>query len=217
VHYKPNIWTDLPPGEEMHYANIGYALLGYLIEILSGKSFEEYCQENIFEPLGMENTSSKFANVNNSRVAVPYDFKSGKYYPILHYDTLDAPAGGLRTSVLDLSHFLIAHMNGGVYNGVRILNESTVELMHTIQLPTENYDFQYGLGFQIWTKKSGDTLIGHTGGLFGVSTKMVYRQSDKTGVIFFTNKQVTNVREIIVFSLIDRLLFWKASEFKAEE
>jgi CubicO group peptidase (beta-lactamase class C family) len=216
VHFKPQVWTDVVPGEEMYYANIGYGLLGYLVEILSGKSFEKYCSEHIFEPLGMKNSSFRFTNVNSSRVAVPYDFKSRKYYPILHYDTLDYPAGGLRTSVLDLARFLLAHMNKGEYNGVRVLNESTVELMHAIQFPSTNYKFQYGLGWQIW-KTSNDTLIGHTGGLFGVSTKMVFRLSDKTGIIFFTTKEIENIREIIVFSLIERLLFGKASGFKALE
>jgi len=74
INYIPQIWTDLPPGEEMNYANVGYGLLGYLVERISGKPFEEYCRENIFEPLSMNDTSFRLANVNTSRVAVPYVF-----------------------------------------------------------------------------------------------------------------------------------------------
>lgn len=210
IHYKPQVWTDLPPGEEMNYANVGYGILGYLVEIMSGKSFEEYCRENIFEPLGMKNTSFRLANLDAKNIAVPYVFQYGEYYPLLHYGILDYPAGGLRTNIPDLSRFLIAHMNGGVYNGIRILSEKNVEEMHTIQYPSKHYNFQYGLGWQIWVKPS-DVYIGHTGGLYGVATKMVFRQSDKTAIIFFTNKEVYNLREIVVFSLIERLLFWKAS------
>ena len=209
LHYKPQVWTDATPGEETYYSNIGYATLGYLVEILSGKTFEEYCSENIFEPLDMNNSSFRLANVNSSRVAVPYDFQSGEYYPFLHYDTLDYPASGLRTSVLDLSHFLIVHMNGGVYNGVRILNESTVELMHEAQ---GSNDRQFGLGFQIWEKLTG-THIGHSGGMDGVATKMVFRLSDALGIIFFVNERVQNYREIFAFRLIERLLFLKANGF----
>ncbi|RLF35738.1 MAG: hypothetical protein DRM99_04080 [Thermoplasmata archaeon] len=216
LYYQPQFWTDNTPGEEMHYSNIGFGILGYLVEILSNKSFEEYCQENIFEPLGMRNTSFKFANVNATMVAVPYDFDSGEFYPIMHYDILDTPAGGLRTTVLDLSRFLIAHMNNGEYHGVRILNESTIKLMHTIQSTSDNYKFHYGLGWQIWMKPT-DILIGHTGGLLGVSTKMVFRQSDNTGIIFFTNKQITNMQELFVFSLVEKLLFWKADGYKTWE
>lgn len=210
IHYKPQVWTDFLPGEEMNYANVGYGLLGYLVEIISGMPFEEYCRENIFEPLGMKNTSFMLSNLDVSKIAVPYVFQYGKYYPLLHYGILDYPAGGLRTNVLDLSKFLIAHMNGGVYNGTRILSEESVEKMHTIQYPSKHYSFQYGLGWQIWVKPS-DVYIGHTGGLYGVATKMVFRKSDNTAIIFFTNKEVYNLREIVVFSLIERLLFWKAS------
>jgi len=211
INYIPQIWTNLPPGEEMNYANVGYGLLGYLVERISGKPFEEYCRENIFEPLGMNDTSFRLSNVNASRVAVPYVFKLG-YQPLLQYGILVYPAGGLRTTVMDLSRFLIAHINGGVYNGIRILSEESVKEMHTVQYPGGRYSFQYGLGWQIW-EKAGETYIGHTGGLYGVATKMVFRKSDGTGIIFFTNKEISNLREMIAFSLIEKLLFWKADGF----
>jgi len=213
INYIPQIWTDLPPGEEMNYANVGYGLLGYLVERISGKPFEEYCRENIFEPLSMNDTSFRLANVNTSRVAVPYVFNL-RYQPLLHYGILVYPAGGLRTTVMDLSRFLMAHMNGGVYNGTRILSEESVNEMHTVQYPSRKYSFQYGLGWQIW-EKAGETYIGHTGGLYGVATKMVFRKSDGTGIIFFTNKEVSNIREMVAFSLIEKLLFWKADGFNA--
>jgi len=100
-------------------------------------------------------------------------------------------------------------MNGGVYNGVRILNESTVELMHEAQ---GSNDRQFGLGFQIWEKLTG-TYIGHSGGMDGVATKMVFRLSDALGIIFFVNERVQNYREIFAFRLIERLLFLKANGF----
>ena len=209
IHYKPQIWSKAMPGEEMHYANVGFSLLGYLVELLSGEPFEEYCEKNIFKPLKMGNTSFFLKNLNASNIAVPYIY-DGKYEPLLHYAILDYPAGGLRTNVIDLSHFLIAHMNNGIYNGIRILNESSIEEMHSIHASNNRYTFNYGFGSQIW-KIGGETYIGHTGGLYGVATKMVYRKSDKIGVIFFTNKEVRNLREIIAFALIERLLFWKAT------
>lgn len=213
IHYKPQVWSDAMPGEEMNYANVGYSLLGYLVELISGEPFEEYCKKHIFEPLGMNDTSFLLKDLNISKIAVPYVVRYGEYYPLLHYSILDTAAGGLRTNVLDLSRFLIAHMNGGVYNGVRILNEKTVEEMHRIQYPSNKYSFQYGLGWQIW-KIGDETYVGHTGGLYGVATNMRFRTSDNVGIIYFTNKEIYNVREIIAFSLIERLLFWKADGFK---
>jgi len=211
LNYRSQVWANSAPGEEMHYANIGYGLLGYLVEILSNMSFEEYCYENIFKPLDMYNSSFSYSNLAPNKIAVPYEFIAGEYCPIIHYDLLDSPAGGLRTSVIDLSHFLIAHMNNGVYGDIRILNDDTIAEMHSIQYPRED-GYQYGLGFQIWEKLT-DVYIGHTGGLYGVATKMVFRISDNIGVIFFTNKEIWNNYEIIAFSIIERMLFWKANGF----
>ncbi len=209
IHYKPQIWSDAMPGEKLQYANVGFSLLGYIVELVSNESFEQYCQQNIFKPLGMHNTSFFLKNLNISNIAVPYEYY-GKYEPLLHYAILDYPAGGLRTNVIDLSHFLIAHINDGVYNGIRILNASSIEEMHKVHATSPSYFFDYGYGFQIW-HIGGDTYIGHTGGLYGVATKMVYRTSDKIGIIFFTNKEVRNLKEVTAFALIERLLFWKAT------
>jgi len=216
LYYMPQIWSDYEPGEKMFYANVGYSLLGYIVERVSGESFEEYCRKNIFEPLGMKNTSFEFENLNISRIAMPYVYSRGEYYPLTYYSILDYPAGGLRTSVVDLSRFLIAHINGGVFEGTRILKERSVEEMHRVQYPSDTYNFQYGLGFQIWDI-GGERYIGHTGGLYGVATKMVFRESDGTGVIYFINSGADDLRGIVAYSLIERLLFWKASGFDASE
>jgi CubicO group peptidase (beta-lactamase class C family) len=212
INYKPQVWADYAPGEEMNYANVGYSLLGYIVEIVSMQNFEDYCKKNIFDPIGMENTSFILWNLNVSNVAVPYVFE-GEYYPLLHYTIIDFPAGGLRTNIISLSKFLIAHMNGGVYEGVRILGEESVEEMHKVQYESKKYSFQYGLGWQIW-KRGNETYIGHTGGLYGVATDMKFRAKDKVGIIFFTNKEVYNLREIVAFSLIEKLLFMKADGIK---
>ncbi|MBC7081455.1 MAG: beta-lactamase family protein [Thermoplasmatales archaeon] len=209
VNYKPQAWAEYAPGEEMSYANVGYSLLGYIVERVSGQNFEEYSRENIFEPLGMKNSSFILANLNISNVAVPYVFERGEYYPLLHYSIIDYPAGGLRTNLIDLSKFLLAHMNGGEYKGVRILSKESVEEMQRVQYESKKYSFQYGLGWQIW-KRGDETYIGHTGGLYGVATDMKFRASDNVGIIFFTNKEVYNLREIVAFSLIEKLLFMKA-------
>ncbi|MEM2509180.1 MAG: serine hydrolase domain-containing protein, partial [Candidatus Thermoplasmatota archaeon] len=208
INYKPQVWASYAPGEEMSYANVGYSLLGYIVELVSMQNFEDYCRKNIFEPLGMKNTSFILWNLNISNIAVPYVFE-GEYYPLLHYNIIDYPAGGLRTSVPDLSKFLIAHMNGGIYEGVRMLSEESVKEMHKVQYESKKYNFQYGLGWQIW-KRGNETYIGHTGGLYGVATDMKFREKDKVGIIFFTNKEVYNLREIVAFSLIEKLLFMKA-------
>lgn len=187
MYYRSRVWNNIPPGEEMAYSNIAYGVLGYLVEILSGKSFEEYCKENIFKPLDMKDSSYIIDNVDKKRLAIPYDFQSGEYISILPYTFLDYPSGSLRTTVLDLSHLLIAHMNGGAYNDVRILKKENIEEMQTIQCHKTKHKFKYGLGWQITGRSPSNKFIFNGGGFWGVYAKMKFSPYDKIGIIYFAN------------------------------
>jgi CubicO group peptidase (beta-lactamase class C family) len=205
-NYTCKVWSQDRPGEKFHYSNVGYALIGYLVERISGKPFDRYCIENIFLPLGMLNTSFRLSDIDVERVAIPYHYFLGRYFPYQHYGYIDYPAGSVRTSVLELSNFVIAHLNNGSYKSIRILEEETIELMHTIQYP----DSQYGLGWMVWNTSNGK-FIGHTGGDLGVATSLTIRLSDKVAVMYFINETPSRPLEFLVFHLIKRILFWKAN------
>ncbi len=208
--YTPYVWLNESPGTNYHYANIGYGLIEYLIELISGQDFNDYCKENIFIPLNMMNTSFLYADLNISDIAVPYTAKQKRIIPVLKrqplYSFLWAACANLKTTVMDLSHFVIAHKNGGVWNGVRILNESTVDLMHSVQY--QNNDGQlYGLGFMIDEKAFGKKTYGHDGGGPGVHTRMWISPSDNTSFIYFTTTwtwRLSVIMPLLKFSLFNK-------------
>ncbi|UCB57843.1 MAG: serine hydrolase [Thermoplasmatales archaeon] len=204
--YSPEVWADCRPGEEFHYANMGYAIIGLLIEEITGELFHQYCKDNIFIPLNMYNSSFLFADIDTENLATPYIYCSWGYKPYMHAGDVDYPSGCLRTSVMDLSHFVIAHMNGGIYEGVRILEEDTVKLMHTAQYAEHQ---SYGLGWQIFENKRGEVFVGHEGGNIGVTTSMKIHLSDNTAVLFFTNRETTLYIEILVNRILNNMLFLK--------
>ncbi len=212
--YNPRIWLESSPGEEYEYANIGFEILGFLVERISSQIFEEYCNEHIFLPLKMYNTSFHSTDFDIDDLAKPYFWLVFRYSPLPHYDIRSSAAGGLRTNVVDLTHFLIAHMNGGVYEGVRILNESSIELMHQVHSDNDRY-FDYGLGWVVWEDRDGEIYGGHGGNVFGGQTIMKYRLSDNVGVLFFWNQYIGTLRpfEKISRDIIDNLLFQKSDDF----
>jgi len=190
LFYSPIYWSDNPPGEQLVYSAIGYEVLGYLVNILSGQPFDKYCKEHIFEPLDMKNTSFYKNYFDIKNLARPYIWiLNTTYLPLIHYKDWNCAVGGIRSSVMDLSHFLIAIMNGGVYNNYRILEEETVQLMRTRQFPGNSSDgrFTYGLGWRISVRYSNNS-IGHSGGMPGALTYMYYYLNENTGIIFFTNQ-----------------------------
>lgn len=185
--YSSTTWSMDEPGESYYYANIGFSIVAYLVEILSGQDFDEYCKEHIFQPLQMKTSGFRLRDHTIEDIAVPYEFKDGHYFRHPHYGIhVLYPAITLRTSIEDFSHFIIAHMNGGVWNGVRILQESTVEMMHTAQFsPRDTYN--YGLGWSI-TNKLFEKTYGHSGGYVGVHNLVTIDPEEDIAVLLFANE-----------------------------
>jgi len=212
--YDPSVWSDRHPGEGFEYANIGFEILGYIFELISNETLEDYCEQNIFQPLGMQNTSFHVDDFDICNLAIPYVRKFGLYLPLPHYNIGSSAAGSIRTSISDLSKYLIMHMNEGVYDEVRILEEDTIEMMHTIQYPGTS---EYGLGWFI-IESNGEIYSGHTGGVFGGIAIMFYRESDNVGVIFFINMNRVfrlwpHYLELFSIQQIQAALFERANDF----
>jgi CubicO group peptidase (beta-lactamase class C family) len=204
--YYPEHWGDYLPGEKFYYSNNAFVLLGYLIEILSGESFEDYCIEHIFKPLSMFNTSFYIEDFDSEKLAIPYFRLHGFYIPLQNYEyDCFNPAAGLRTNVIDLSHFLIAHMNEGVYDDVRILNSSSIEEMHRWQ-----YNVRYGLAWDYIDHRL-NVVQGHQGDNIGFQLKMFYRNRDKVGVIYFLNEY----RLACIPSLLG--MYWYFNDFNTRD
>ena len=194
-------WTDSRPGESVRYTSVGMEVLGYLVECISGQSYAEYCNDHILQPLEMYNSSFYPDDYSDSsRLAMPYCYFFGLYLPMGNFEDQNYASGGLRSTVSDLSHFLIAFMNHGVYNGVRILENETVEQMFSLQAH-ERYP-GYGLGWQIfYNGYSGNETIskvGHNGGMPGAITYMFYHVRQDVGIIILSNQHtIYKIRELM--------------------
>ena len=153
------------PGEKYTYSE-GLDVLGYFIEVVSGMSFDEFLKTRIFDPLGMNDTRFYFPEDRASRLVAVQQKVNGNWekYPVTFYDT-DYPVkgektffsggAGLSSTVKDYAIFLQMYLNGGEYNGVRILSRKTVESIMGNQTgelygwPNEHY----GLAFGVLTEK----------------------------------------------------------------
>jgi len=219
-YYHEDVWSDnYKPGQRAKYANIGFDLISYLVEILSGEQFLSYCQHNIFDPLSMYNTSFNLSTLNINNVAIPYQYDLGKYYQINelppyygdfiltepYWRLRCYPAGGLYTTINDLSHFLIAHMNDGIYQNTSILEKETVDLMHTIQ---PDNAIQYGLAWMDYPIGLKYSAMGHGGDIMGVDTWMLYMPSENIGIIYFANGNPAYVQMSLIESIAIQLLLY---------
>ncbi|MBX2962190.1 MAG: beta-lactamase family protein [Cyclobacteriaceae bacterium] len=163
---KIKILATLPlkhkPGERWTYG-LNTDVIGYLIEIWSGMSFDQFLRKRIFDPLGMNNTWFYLPAILHNKLVQLYSEKDGKIIrqvsPVYDNVNPDYPktngtyysgGAGLSSTVEDYAKFLHLFLNFGKYNGVRIISRKTVELMLTNQFYDLNAD-PYGLAFGLET------------------------------------------------------------------
>lgn len=172
------------PEHGWSYCNEAFALIAYLVEVITGLPFDQYCQDSLFTPLGMYETSWFLADLDTNNVAMPYHYGGGTYVPQGYYGYADYPAGQLRTSSIELARHLIAFLQKGEIDGVRILDSATVEEMTTIQYP--NLSASQGL---VWFHNyvGGRWVWRHGGGDAGVATLASCCPDENSAVVVLTN------------------------------
>ena len=176
--YSENNFSNKDPGKEFIYSNIGAALTGHIVEIITGKPFNIFTKEIIFNPLGMSNTCWFLSEMNRADHAKIYklDSKENKLNEIELYGLTTYPDGGLRTSVNDLAKYFLYFIKKNSSKEKKIISDKKIIEMFS----PDHFDF-YSNFWNI-----GKT-IGHGGGDPGVSTGMFYLKEDGIGYIFFIN------------------------------
>jgi CubicO group peptidase (beta-lactamase class C family) len=193
-YYENANFYERRPGTGYAYSNLAVALAGYVAESITGVDFDEWCRQRIMHPLGMTDSGFRLADISTSNLAMPYrrNKQSGKFHPFFQYGYPDYPDGALRTSAVHLASWLGAFMNDGKLRGTRILDRSTVAEIRRSQIPNV-VGWHQGL---IWYAGDphGYFRMGHTGGDYGVSTRMFFRPDRRVGVISLTNAYLSDGR-----------------------
>ncbi|MCB9762617.1 MAG: beta-lactamase family protein [Alphaproteobacteria bacterium] len=190
------------PEQVYSYANMGYAALGYLAEAATGQDFVALTEARIFEPLGMDRTSWRVADLDLDEVAMPYRFRAGSYEPQGHYTFADFPNGGLRSTAQDVACFLAAMAAGGGLGDAEILNTALLEEAMTPAFP--RLDDAQGLGWYREDMGESQLWIGHSGGENGAATDVFMRQDGSLGLVLLMNGDWD--REDAIYDIEDALV-----------
>ncbi|WP_410769986.1 serine hydrolase domain-containing protein [Fontibacillus sp. BL9] len=134
-----------PPGEQWNYCSNGFALLGEIISVITGQSYESYVQDIILQPLGMNRTFFAVPESMHSEVCITNDWEL-KRLTREKEPAWAAPrsGGGLSSTLEDLNKFGQMLLNKGTYNGARILSRKTVEMLSRVQVPGGLPAFNWG-------------------------------------------------------------------------
>jgi CubicO group peptidase (beta-lactamase class C family) len=178
---------DFQPGEKWNYSNSGYILLGYLIEKLSGESYAEFVQENIFKPLGMKDSGydSNSAIVQNRASGYtpsPNGLMNAGYVNM----TIPFSAGALYSTTDDSLRW-----EQGLFGG-KLLSPASLKQM------TTPFKHDYAFGLQVHTV-DGHEVIDHGGGIEGFNTMLAYYPEDNLTVVVLGNVNGTAPQEIAMY------------------
>ncbi len=208
-HYSKDNFLNAKPGTNRVYSNIGAGLAGYIIEVRTGKTLNEYAKKHIFKPLKMQNSGWALNEIDITKHSKLYEKKENSIEQIQLYEMTTYPDGGIRTSVDELSKFFISLLNEGKYKKTRILKTETVKEMlrfqHTETNKPENVNIKKLNQGIFWATKLGATRVGHNGSDQGVRTFMLSDLSKEFAVIVFFNTKLDEKDEGIYFDIYEEL------------
>lgn len=180
---KHEIIVNREPNTVSRYSNQGYNVLGYIVEKVSGMSYEQYIKEKILEPLKMNNS---LVRLDNNNTAKGYEMSDDSYeVSPMPYQYTSGSAGIISTAK-DMENFMLAHLNNGEFNGNRILKEETSKLMQSKQFANNEVFAGMGYGF-IRSNRNGQEIIKHEGALPSYTTTMFLLPKQNLGIYVATN------------------------------
>ena len=167
------------------YSNFGYALLGQVIENVSGLPYEDYVRENVLRKAGMPHTCVDFTPRSRKGLAIGYSrpFPEEKQRALGHISTnAFAAATGFLSNVTDLSNYLSA-----IVRKKLLSDRSWRGMARPLSQPrSDPKEGHYGLGLRIWNI-AGHAAVGHTGSFAGFITAIALDPKSELGVIVLAN------------------------------
>lgn len=178
------------PGERYQYSNLGYGILGHIIEQVSGRSFAQFVKDEVLDPLGMERTTVGLRAEFEGSYATKYT-QEGEPIPESRSDCPGASA--LYSCASDLIRFAMFHLGQRLPDQEPIITDASRQEMQTASpgtVPTREWECEgsgYGLGWFVGLTVDGLRIAHHSGGTHGVSTVFVLVPEEQLAVVVLSN------------------------------
>jgi CubicO group peptidase (beta-lactamase class C family) len=177
-----------PPGKVMQYSNLNYSTLGLIVQMVTGVSYEQYIKEHILTPLGMKNSFMFLPEAERHGLATGHQFWFGLPFPGggLANNRAITPTGLITSDARDMSRYLVAHLNGGHYEGARVLSSEGIAELHRGAADMGRPDESYAMGW-IDGEINGVPVVWHNGDTGDFHATMILVPKSKWGVVLLMN------------------------------
>ena len=207
--------TFFKPGEKWVYSNIGYLLLGLLVETLDRRPFAEALAARVLRPLGMESSSALISNALRPRMAVGYapEFED-RPFPVrgplaeAAWIEVDTAAGGVASTAPDMVAYMRMLLNRGAGRDRRIVSEKSFELLTkpVVKAPFRGEEAAYAYGLWVSQDKTGATRLRHTGGMVAFSSSFDVDVTNGVAAFASVNASLSGYRPVAVTKYAVELL-----------
>jgi CubicO group peptidase (beta-lactamase class C family) len=201
------------------YNNLGYNVLGLLIERVGGQSYESFIRARLTDRLGMKVSFTLDELEASPEPAVPYMMHEDTRLRAMRLPIRTLAGGAINTSAKDLANWMLLHLGKGEFSGVRLLPANLIGALHSPRVYNSAPEFEeygeghYGLGFQTYSYR-GERVVSHSGGWPGWGTLMTLLPGRGIGVAVFTNRSPSEVTRILTLDIIDRLCGREAVDWR---
>jgi CubicO group peptidase (beta-lactamase class C family) len=194
------------------YTNFGITAAAQSVADAAGTDWETLSQNDIYGPLGMSSTSSRFSDyIARTDRAVPHVLVDGQYEAkYQRQPDAQSPAGGVSSSVNDMTKWMAMVLDGGRYGGHEIVSEKALLPAISPQIVTgpvanaETRPGQYGYGFNVGVAASGRTTVSHSGAFaLGAGTNFVLLPSADLGIVVLVNAAANGTAETLAMQFLD--------------
>jgi len=200
------LWTAWAPGKRFLYSNIGYNILGFLIEAIDKRPFAEAMYARMLMPLGMTASASMISNALRHQMAVGYEplhenqpFVYGGPLAEAQWIEVDVAAGSIASTPADMAKYMRMLLNRGALPKRRLVSEEAFKLFTTpaIDSPFRGEPASYGYG--VWVSDiAGHTRLRHTGGMVAFSSSIDIDLGAGVGAFASVNANLRGYRPVAV-------------------
>jgi D-alanyl-D-alanine carboxypeptidase len=200
------LWTGFAPGERFAYSNIGYDLLGLVLEAIDRQPMATVLRRRVVGPVGMTTSEPVITNAARTRLAIGYRPMFDDRPFALRGQLAEAPwmqfvegAGSVASTAMDMAAYLTMMLNRGRARRGKIVSEDSFKSMTSpiIKAPFRGEDASYGYGLWV-SENEGHTMLRHTGGMVAFSSALHVDLTSGIGAFASVNANLAGYRPVVV-------------------
>jgi CubicO group peptidase (beta-lactamase class C family) len=207
-------YAQSPPPRPFQYGNLGYNILGLVLDPRRGDGWKDIVKREVLDPLGMRETSARVSDFQPDTIAMPHEYGADGKYRRIRLAKADAnmhAAGGHFTTARDLARFVAAHASSGRLDGAQVFPRELIASAHR-QHVDQNSRFGpfrrsgWGYGWDLGTY-GDETLISRFGGFSGYRSHMSFMPDRREGVVVLANDSglASAAADVVATYIYDRL------------